>query len=153
VGWCPWCKARVPTLLHLDGNNHTYVLALIWKKRRHWSTPDAPDWWYLQRDARVCRDRQQIWSVPTASGDGTLGTANCAAMHRRAIVPDMIATVRIGTQEYLSNIMSVRLSGVEDGIAFVRGIHPGHTDAIIIENAAAIKLFMTAIISLLLKRR
>jgi glutamate-5-semialdehyde dehydrogenase len=65
----------------------------------------------------------------------------------RAIMPGMIpATDADWDTEYLSNIISVKIvGGLQDAIAFVQAHSSGHTDAIIAEDMAAVRAFMTAV--------
>jgi glutamate-5-semialdehyde dehydrogenase len=142
-------EARVPTLLHLDGNNHTYVHESADLEKAVGIVVNAK-----MRRTGICGATECVVidskiaglflpRLATELGDCELrGDAQA-----RAIVPDMIAaTDSDWDTEYLSNIMSVKIvDGVEDGVAFVQAHSSGHTDAIVAEDAAAVKLFMTAI--------
>lgn len=142
-------EARVPTLLHLDGNNHTYI---------HESA-DFETALGLVRNAKMRRT-------------GICGATECVVVDRkiaaaflprlravmadcelrgddaaRAVIPDMVeATDADWDTEYLSNILSVKI--VDDlpaAIAFVQAHSSGHTDAIVAEDHAAAMQFMTAV--------
>lgn len=142
-------EARVPTLLHLDGNNHTYVhesadlekaVGIIRNaKMRRTGICGATE--CVVVDAKIAD--QLLPRLAAALNDCEL-RGDAAA---REILPDITAATDDDWHtEYLSNIMSIRI--VEDaaaGIAFVRAHSSGHTDAIVAEDAMAAKLFMAAI--------
>jgi glutamate-5-semialdehyde dehydrogenase len=135
-------EARVPTLLHLEGNNHTYVhaeadiaqaLQIVQnaKMRRTGicgatecvviDRAIAPD--FLPKLARVL--------------DGCVLRGDAQA---RAILPEMdAATEADWDTEYLDNILSVKLvADLTEAIYFVQAHSSGHTDAIVtIDQAAA----------------
>ena len=142
-------EARVPTLLHLDGNNHTYVhesadlekaVGIIRNaKMRRTGICGATECVVI--DAKIAD--QLLPRLAAALNDCELRGDEAA----RDILPDIAAATDDDWHtEYLSNIMSVRV--VEDaaaGIAFVRAHSSGHTDAIVAEDAMAAKFFMAAI--------
>lgn len=142
-------EARVPTLLHLDGNNHTYI---------HESA-DLEKALGIVRNAKMRRT-------------GICGATECVVIDRKiaatflprlvsvfgdcelrgdsdamALVPGMIAaTDEDWDTEYLSNILSVKIvAHFEEAVAFVQAHSSGHTDAIVAESSTAAKQFMTAI--------
>lgn len=142
-------EARVPTLLHLDGNNHTYVhesadlekaVGIIRNaKMRRTGICGATE--CVVVDAKIAD--QLLPRLAAALNDCELR----GDVATREILPDITAATDDDWHtEYLSNIMSIRI--VEDaaaGIAFVRAHSSGHTDAIVAEDAMAAKLFMAAI--------
>jgi glutamate-5-semialdehyde dehydrogenase len=142
-------EARVPTLLHLDGNNHTYVhesadiekaIGIIRNaKMRRTGICGATECVVI--DAKIAA--QVLPSMAVALNDCELRGDDAA----RAILPDMTpATDDDWHTEYLSNILSVKIVDDADaGIAFVQAHSSGHTDAIVTENAQAAKRFMAAI--------
>ena len=142
-------EARVPTLLHLDGNNHTYVheSADIEKavgvvrnaKMRRTGICGATECVVI--DAKIAD--QVLPPLAAALGDCEL-RGDAAA---RRILPDMTpATDDDWNTEYLSNIMSVKVvDNADAGIAFVQTHSSGHTDAIIAEDAQVARRFMAAI--------
>ncbi len=142
-------EARVPTLLHLDGNNHTYI---------HESA-DIEMAIGIVRNAKMRRT-------------GICGATECVVIDRTLasdVLPRLAAALddcelRGDTEarrilhamgeaadtdwdtEYLSNILSVKVvDDLRQGIAFVQKHSSGHTDAIIAEDLDAAKSFMTAI--------
>jgi glutamate-5-semialdehyde dehydrogenase len=142
-------EARVPTLLHLDGNNHSYI---------HESA-DVEKAVGIVRNAKMRRT-------------GICGATECVVIDRKiaarvlpllvaslgecelrgdaeaqSIVPSInAATDEDWDTEYLSNIISVKIVGdLREAIAFVQDHSSGHTDAIISEDMAAAKCFMSAI--------
>ncbi len=142
-------EARAPTLLHLDGNNHSYI---------HESA-DVEKAVGIVRNAKMRRtgicgatecvviDRKiaaRVLPLLVASlGDCELrGDAEA-----QSIVPSInAATDEDWDTEYLSNIISVKIVGdLREAIAFVQDHSSGHTDAIISEDMAAAKCFMSAI--------
>lgn len=142
-------EARVPTLLHLDGNNHTYVhesadiekaIGIIQNaKMRRTGICGATECVVI--DAKIASQVLPLMAV--ALNDCELRGDDAA----RAILPDMVpATDDDWHTEYLSNILSVKIvDGADAGIAFVQAHSSGHTDAIVAEDAQAAKRFMTAI--------
>ncbi|MFA6219225.1 MAG: glutamate-5-semialdehyde dehydrogenase [Erythrobacter sp.] len=143
-------KARVPTLLHLDGNCHTYVHA----------SADQGKAAQVIRNAKLRRT-------------GVCGATESIVVDR-AIAPDFIPRLAaiMGTEcelrgdaeavaldtsilpasdadwdtEYLEPIASVKVvGGLDEAIAWVDAHSSHHTDAIMAEDAAAARRFMAAI--------
>jgi len=142
-------EARVPTLLHLDGNNHTYVHQSADLEKAVGIVVNAK-----MRRTGICGATECVvidskiaeFFLPLL----VVALDNCELRgdaQARAIMPDMkVATEADWDTEYLSNIMSVKIvESVRDGIAFVQAHSSGHTDAIVAEDAVAVKLFMTAV--------
>ncbi|KQI68994.1 gamma-glutamyl phosphate reductase [Loktanella sp. 3ANDIMAR09] len=142
-------EARVPTLLHLDGNNHTYV---------HESA-DLEKAIGLVRNAKMRRTgicgATECVVVDAAIADTFLPKLAAAMPDcelrgddpARRILPDITpASDDDWHTEYLSNIMSVRVvDDAAEGIAFVQGHSSGHTDAIVAEDKATARRFMAAV--------
>jgi glutamate-5-semialdehyde dehydrogenase len=142
-------EARVPTLLHLDGNNHTYIHASADIEKAVGIVQNAK-----MRRTGICGATECV-VIDAAIADRVLPLL-AQALHdcelrgdvaACGIVPDMIAARdEDWDTEYLSNIMSVRIvDGLEQGIAFVQAHSSGHTDAIVAEDADAARRFMTAV--------
>ncbi|MDE0969067.1 MAG: glutamate-5-semialdehyde dehydrogenase [Octadecabacter sp.] len=142
-------EARVPTLLHLDGNNHTYVHESANLEKAVGIVANAK-----MRRTGICGATECV-VVDSKIAELFLpllvaALENCELRgdaQARAVMPDMkVATDADWDTEYLSNIMSVKIvENVMDGIAFVQAHSSGHTDAIVAEDAEAVKHFMTAV--------
>ncbi|MBB3995935.1 glutamate-5-semialdehyde dehydrogenase [Sulfitobacter undariae] len=142
-------EARVPTLLHLDGNNHSYIheSADIEKavgvvqnaKMRRTGICGATECVVIDR--KIAQD--VLPRLAKALADCELRGDDEA----RKILPDMSpATDTDWDTEYLSNIMSVKIvSDLNEAITFVQAHSSGHTDAIMAEDTEAAKRFMVAI--------
>jgi glutamate-5-semialdehyde dehydrogenase len=142
-------EARVPTLLHLDGNNHTYIHA----------SADFEKALAILRNAKmrrtgICGATECV--VVDQSIAATLLPRLAAVMHdcelrgdeqAQALIPGMIAATEADWDtEYLSNILSVKI--VEDlpaAIEFVQSHSSRHTEAIVAEDEAAATQFMMAV--------
>jgi glutamate-5-semialdehyde dehydrogenase len=139
-------EARVPTLLHLEGNNHTYIHA-------------AAD---LGKAIKVVRNAKMRRT-------GICGATECVVIDRAIatrVLPELCAALTdcelrgepeaqaIASQiilakdadwstEYLDSILSIKIvAGLDEAIDFVQTHSSGHTDAIITEDRSAAKLFM-----------
>ncbi len=142
-------EARVPTLLHLDGNNHTYVhqsadiekaIGIIRNaKMRRTGICGATECVVI--DAKIAA---QFLPLMAAALDDCELRGDAEALR---ILPEMTpATDDDWNTEYLSNIMSVKVvDNLDAAIAFVQAHSSGHTDAIVAEDAQAAKRFMAAI--------
>tara|TARA_R110002072_G_scaffold171065_6_gene324834 strand:- start:2640 stop:3941 length:1302 start_codon:yes stop_codon:yes gene_type:complete len=142
-------EARVPTLLHLDGNNHTYLHAsadidmavgLVRNaKMRRTGICGATECVVI--DAEIA-DRA-LPQIAAALGDCELRGDDRA----RSILPDIApATEEDWDTEYLSNIMSIKVvDDLADGIAFVQAHSSGHTDAIVAGDTEAARQFLSQI--------
>ena len=143
-------QASVPTLLHLDGNCHSYV---------H-EAADVGEAVQVIRNAKlrrtgICGATESIVidraiadkAVPrladAMSADCELrGDAEAVALDSR-IEP---ATDADWDTEYLGPIASVKIvAGLDEAIAWVDAHSSHHTDAILTEDAEAARRFMTAI--------
>lgn len=142
-------EARVPTLLHLDGNNHTYIhqsadldkaIGIVRNaKMRRTGICGATE--CVVVDASIAE--QVLPRLAAALQDCELrGDAEA-----RRILPDIsLASDADWDTEYLSNILSIKV--VQDfggAIDFVQTHASGHTDAIIAEDHDAARQFMAAI--------
>ncbi len=142
-------EARVPTLLHLDGNNHTYVhegadiekaVGIVRNaKMRRTGICGATECVVI--DAKIAD--QVLPRLAAALTDCEL-RGDAAA---RRILPNMtVATDDDWNTEYLSNIISVKIVDDADAaIAFVQKHSSGHTDAIVAEDIHVARRFMAAI--------
>lgn len=142
-------QAKVPTLLHLDGNCHSYIHAdadltkavdiVTNAKLRRTGVCGATE--------SIVIDRAIAANLVPALADAMAGCelrgdAEACALDAR-LVP---ATEDDWGQEYLDAIASVQIvSGLEEALATVAQYSSGHTDAIITENAAAAERFLTTI--------
>ncbi|MCB5198445.1 glutamate-5-semialdehyde dehydrogenase [Loktanella sp. TSTF-M6] len=142
-------EARVPTLLHLDGNNHTYVHESADLEKAIGLVRNAK-----MRRTGICGATECV--VVDAAIAETFLPKLAAAMPdcelrgddaARRILPDITpASDDDWHTEYLSNIMSVRVvDDAAEGIAFVQGHSSGHTDAIVAEDKATARRFMAAV--------
>lgn len=142
-------EARVPTLLHLDGNNHTYIhesadiekaVGLVQNaKMRRTGICGATECVVIDR-----KIAGQVLPVLAAALEDCELRGDAEA---RKILPDMIAATDADWDtEYLSNIMSVKIvADLKEAISFVQAHSSGHTDAIVSEDHEAAKSFMVAI--------
>lgn len=142
-------QAKVPTLLHLDGNCHSYV---------H-EKADLEKAVAIVRNAKlrrlgVCGATESIVIdqaiaaelIPRLAdameGCELRGDAASVAIDSR-LIP---ATDDDWSTEYLEAIASVKIvSGLDEAIPFIQQHSSGHTDAIITENAAAAETFFASI--------
>jgi len=141
--------AKVPTLLHLDGNNHSYVheqadlakavTVIRNAKLRRTGVCGATESIVVDR---AIADRF-IPMLAEAMPDCELrGDADAVAIDAR-LTP---ASDTDWDTEYLDSIASVKVvDGIDDAIAFVDAHSSGHTDAIMTEDADAARRFMVAI--------
>jgi glutamate-5-semialdehyde dehydrogenase len=142
-------QAKVPTLLHLDGNNHCYVhvdadldkaVEIIRNaKLRRTGVCGATETVVVDR---AVADRL-IPSLADAMPDCELRGDEAAVAIDGRLTP---ASEEDWDTEYLDSIAAVKVvDGLDDGIAFVEAHSSGHTDAIITEDAEAAKRFMMTI--------
>ncbi|MEX1236272.1 MAG: glutamate-5-semialdehyde dehydrogenase [Roseovarius sp.] len=142
-------EARVPTLLHLDGNNHTYVHASADLEKAVGLVQNAK-----MRRTGICGATECVVVDREIAGDflprlaEALGDCELRGdAEAREIVPGMTpATDDDWGTEYLSNILSVKVvSGLQEAISFVQAHSSGHTDAIVAEDMDVVTPFMTAV--------
>ncbi len=142
-------EARVPTLLHLDGNCHSYVHA----------DADVEQAVAIVRNAKLRRtgicgatesivvDRDIAGRVLPALVDAMPDCELRGDAEAREIEPRLQpASDEDWSAEYLDAIASVKIvNGLDEAIGFVTDHSSGHTDAILTRNEAAARRFMTAI--------
>ncbi len=142
-------EARVPTLLHLDGNNHTYVHASADLEKAVGLVQNAK-----MRRTGICGATECAVVDREIAGDflprlaEALGDCELRGdAEAREIVPGMTpATDDDWGTEYLSNILSVKVvTGLQEAISFVQAHSSGHTDAIVAEDMDVVTPFMTAV--------
>ena len=142
-------EARVPTLLHLDGNNHTYVHESADIEKAVGIIQNAK-----MRRTGICGatecvviDRQIAEHILPRIVKALEGCELRGDAQAQTIVPEMIAATDTDWDtEYLSSILAVKIvDGLQQCIAFVQAHSSGHTDAIIAEDIEAAKSFMNAI--------
>jgi glutamate-5-semialdehyde dehydrogenase len=142
-------QAKVPTLLHLDGNNHCYVheaadvdkaVAVIRNaKLRRTGVCGATESIVIDRSIAA----QVVPKLADAMPECELRGDEAAVALDARIKP---ATEVDWDTEYLDPIAAVKIvDGLEDGIAFVDAHSSGHTDAILTEDIDAARRFMLAI--------
>lgn len=142
-------QAKVPTLLHLDGNNHCYVheaadvdkaVAVIRNaKLRRTGVCGATESIVIDRSIAA----QVVPKLADAMPECELRGDDAAVALDARLKP---ATEVDWDTEYLDPIAAVKIvDGLEDGIAFVDAHSSGHTDAILTEDMDAARRFMLAI--------
>ena len=142
-------EARVPTLLHLDGNCHSYVHA----------DADIAQAVAIIRNAKLRRtgvcgatesivvDRAIAAALLPALADAMPDCELRGDAEARAIEPRLAAAAANdwGT-EYLDAIASVKIvAGLEEAIDFIAQHSSGHTDAILTRNADAARRFLLSV--------
>ncbi|MEO1015702.1 MAG: glutamate-5-semialdehyde dehydrogenase [Pseudomonadota bacterium] len=142
-------SARTPTLLHLDGNCHTYVheAADIDKAARIVENAKL-------RRTGVCGATESLVidkSVAPAALPAILNRLEGCEVRGDAAAQAIDARVVSAGEtdwdtEYLDAVLSVRIvSGLDAALAFIAEHSSAHTDAIITENDAAAARFLTEI--------
>lgn len=142
-------EARVPTLLHLDGNCHTYVHAsadldkaveiIRNAKLRRPGICVATESIVVDRDIAAELLPRLVARLEDCEVRGDAFAVGCDSR----IVP---ADASDWDTEYLDAIVSVKtVTGLEEAIGFVDAHSSGHTDAILAEDAGAAQAFMQAI--------
>ncbi|MGJ8559187.1 MAG: glutamate-5-semialdehyde dehydrogenase [Litorimonas sp.] len=142
-------QARVPTLLHLDGNCHSYIHADADLTKAIDIVKNAK----LRRTG-VCGATESIVidsivaaQVVPALADAMVGCELRGDVEACALDARLVpATEEDWGQEYLDAVASVRIAdGFDHALEIVATYSSGHTDAIITENMHAAKRFMTVI--------
>ncbi|MGV2496775.1 glutamate-5-semialdehyde dehydrogenase [Pelagerythrobacter aerophilus] len=143
-------QAKVPTLLHLDGNCHSYVHAAA----------DIDEAVQVIRNAKLRRtgicgatesiviDRAVAGEVVPKLADAMAADCELRGDAEAVALDDRIkpATEEDWDTEYLDPIASVKIvGGLDEGIAWVDEHSSHHTDAILTEDAEAARRFLTAI--------
>jgi glutamate-5-semialdehyde dehydrogenase len=143
-------QASVPTLLHLDGNCHSYVheaadidkaVAIIRNaKLRRTGVCGATE--------SVVVDRAVAEQVIPKLADAMAGECELRGDDEAVAIDSRLtrASEEDWDTEYLGPIASVKVvDGLAEGIAWVDQHSSHHTDAILTENGEAARRFMTAI--------
>ncbi len=143
-------QASVPTLLHLDGNCHSYIhaaadldeaVAVIRNaKLRRTGVCGATESIVIDR---AVAERAVPMIADAMAGDCELrGDAEAVAIDAR-LKP---ATEEDWDTEYLDPIASVKIvGGLDEGIAWVEQHSSHHTDAILTEDEDAARAFLTRV--------
>ncbi|MCJ7420247.1 glutamate-5-semialdehyde dehydrogenase [Sphingomicrobium astaxanthinifaciens] len=142
-------QAKVPTLLHLDGNCHSYVHAAADlekavrvvqnAKQRRLGVCGATESLVVDRDIAT----EFLPKLREALGDCELRGDEEAQRILPGIAP---ASEADWDTEYLDNILSVKVVGdLDEAIDFVSAHHSGHTDAILTEDDQAATAFLTRV--------
>ncbi len=143
-------EARVPTLLHLDGNTHLYVHSAADMGKAHRIVMNAK----LRRtgicgaletlliDQNLLQQSKPILEALLEGGCELRGDAQVRALDARI----KTATEEDWVTEYLAPILAVKVvSGLDDAIAHINRHGSHHTDGIITEDAAAATRFERAV--------
>ena len=143
-------QASVPTLLHLDGNCHSYVHAAA----------DIDKAVAIIRNAKLRRtgvcgatesvvvDRAVAGQVIPLLADAMVGECELRGDDEAVAIDSRLtrASEEDWDTEYLGPIASVKIvDGLAEGLAWVDRHSSHHTDAILTEDAEAARRFMTAI--------
>ena len=145
-------QARVPTLLHLDGNCHTYVHAaadlaraadiLANAKLRRTGVCGATESLVVDRSVASAFLPRALDALEAAGGCEMRGESDAQTVDLR-ILPASAADF---DTEYLDAILSVKLvDGLDAALAFITEHSSGHTDAILTEDAEAARRFLAEI--------
>lgn len=140
-------ESRVPTLLHLDGNCHTYIHfkarpdmakdVLLNAKLRRTGICGATE--SLLIDREVAAPLLPLLAEALKAG----GCALKGDAEARAIAPMEAATDEDWSTEYLDAVLSVKIvGGLEEAIAHINRCGSHHTDAIITEDVGAARQFL-----------
>lgn len=142
-------EARVPTLLHLDGNCHTYVhgaadlskavTVIRNAKLRRTGICGATESLVVDRSIA-----EQFIPMLVAALPEVEIRADAEA---RAIVPALVAaTAADWDAEYLAPILSLRIvSDIDEALTVIARHSSGHTEAILTEDEASAQAFLTRV--------
>lgn len=142
-------EARVPTLLHLDGNCHTYIHAradaekalaiLANAKLRRTGICGATESLVVDRAIADAIVPALTHTLPNTQ---LVGDAQACALNT-TIIP---ATPSDWGEEYLDRKLSVKLvDGFEDAVTHIQRYSSGHTDAIVTEDRLTADAFLATI--------
>jgi glutamate-5-semialdehyde dehydrogenase len=142
-------EAQVPTLLHLDGNNHIYVdkdadlakaLSIIKNaKLRRTGVCGATESLVLDQAITVDFLPQLVNTLVNCEVRGDLTAQSCDSRINAATDADW-------DTEYLDAIISVKVvEGLEEALSFIDTHSSKHTDAIITENDETAEVFLRSI--------
>ncbi|MEN3972780.1 glutamate-5-semialdehyde dehydrogenase [Sphingomicrobium sp. XHP0235] len=150
-------QASVPTLLHLDGNCHSYVheAADIAKAVDVIANAKLRRTGVCGATESIVIDRAIADKVVPALADKFDGKCELRGDAEAVTIDDRLvpATEEDFGTEFLDNIASVKIvDGLDEGIAWVDEHSSHHTDAIMTEDDAAANRFMTEIDSAILMR-
>jgi glutamate-5-semialdehyde dehydrogenase len=142
-------EARVPTLLHLDGNCHSYIHAAADLKEAVAVVRNAK-----MRRTGICGATESLVvdasvapvfipmladAMPDCELRGDADARSCDARVNSAADSDW-------DQEYLDAVLSIKVvPGPEEAIAFISEHSSGHTDAIITDDAEVAETFLNRI--------
>lgn len=143
-------ESRVPTILHLDGNCHTYLHASAKPemaveivrnaKLRRTGVCGATE--SLLVDALALARFAPVISMLLDEGCEVRGDAAVQALDERVVA----ASEEDWETEYLDKIISVTtVSDVADAVAHINRYGSHHTDAIVAEDAAAVAQFVNEV--------
>ena len=144
-------ESRVPTLLHLDGNCHSYVHAsadsdtaeriVLNAKMRNTSVCGATET-LLVDSAIAAAFLPHIVAALTNAGCEMRGDDAT-----RALIPSLAAASESDwANELLAPMLAIKIvAGVEEAIAHINQYGSHHTDAIIAQDASAIARFQTEV--------
>jgi glutamate-5-semialdehyde dehydrogenase len=142
-------QAKVPTLLHLDGNCHSYVhgaadldkaVAIIRNaKLRRTGVCGATESIVVDKSVAARVIPMILDAMPECEFRGDALAVEADSRAKQASEEDF------GT-EFLDAIASIKVvSGLDEAIDFISRQSSGHTDAIITEDKEAARKFLTAI--------
>jgi glutamate-5-semialdehyde dehydrogenase len=142
-------ESRVPTLLHLDGNNHVYVHESADLNKAVEVVKNAK----LRRTGvcgaaeNVVVDRKVASDLLPKLADALEGCELRGEDEARGIEARIKpATEQDWDTEYLDAILAVKIvEGIDEALAFVSRHSSAHTEAIIAEDAGAAKRFLDEI--------
>jgi glutamate-5-semialdehyde dehydrogenase len=145
-------QARVPTLLHLDGNCHTYVHAsadldkaaavLANAKLRRTGVCGATESLVVDRSVAGEFLPKALDALEAKGACEMRGEADAIKLDSRI---KALAANDFGT-EFLDAVLSVKIvDGLDEGIAFVSEHSSNHTDAILAEDAGAAERFLNEV--------
>lgn len=141
--------AKVPTLLHLDGNNHTYVHAEANLKQAAAVITNAK-----MRRTGVCGATETVVVDRAVAGEflplllDEIGECELRGEAEAQAIDSRIVGVseEDWTTEYLAPVLAVKISADEaEALSFITAHHSGHTDAIITENTDVAERFLRTI--------
>lgn len=144
-------ESRVPTLLHLDGNCHTYIHAGADPQKALAVTLNAK-----MRRTGICGATESLL-IDRAIAPSLLPKLAAVLLEKgcalrgddaaRMIVPDIEKAIeRDWSTEYLDAILSVKIvDGVSEAIAHINRYGSHHTDAIITEDQNAAQEFCSEV--------
>jgi glutamate-5-semialdehyde dehydrogenase len=145
-------EAKVPTLLHLDGNCHTYVHAaadldkaaavLANAKLRRTGVCGATESLVVDRAAASAFLPKALDALEAAGGSEMRGEADAVAIDAR-IKP---GAANDFDTEYLDSILSVKIvEGIDEALDFIALHSSNHTEAILTEDAGAAERFLNEV--------